>query len=246
VTDPADKDHPRRGRQGRARYGATSADQRLSRPLLIALVSVVVGAAILFWPRGGGLRLGANDPVHVVRVDTTVAAPAPRSGDVDVATARRPLVAEAPNRERTADSERPLTITSRIEPGEVVTPPSPGPTSVAPPASAAPPAESAPPAEAAPIAESAPPIVEPAPIAQPAEEGAYALQVASFESDLGAQTLRDGLLDKGYPVHIRAASTANGGMVYRVWVGYFQNREAAAAYADANQKALAGATPVHR
>jgi cell division septation protein DedD len=222
MTDPLDEDRPRLAKHGRARYAPTSADQRLSRPLVIALVGVVAVAAILFWPRGGGgLRLRDDDPVHVVRVDTTVAAPVPQSGDVDVTTAQPPLVPEAPSREPTTDRDRPLTITSRTEPGEVPTTPSP---------------------EPAP----ATPAVEPAPIAQPTKDGGYALQVASFESELGAQTLRDDLMVKGYPVHVRAASTANGAIVYRVWVGYFQNREAAAAFAGAHQEALAGATPVHR
>ncbi len=229
MTDPLDEDRPRLGQRGRGRYASGSADQRISRPLMIALVGVVAVAAVIFWPRGGGLRLGTDDPVQVVRVDTTVAAPLPRSGDVDLATARQPLVAETPSRVSTTDRDRPLTITSPVEPVE------PAPSSTSPPATA--------PAETPPVET---PPVEPAPVVQPTPDGAYALQVGSYESELGAQTLRDDLLAKGYPVHVRAASTSGGAIVYRVWVGYFRNRENAVAYADANRAALADATPVHR
>jgi hypothetical protein len=230
VTDPLDEERPRLGRRGRARYASTSAEQRIARPLVIALVGVVAVAAAIFWPRGGSLRRQPDDPIHVVRVDTTVMSPTPRSGDVDLSTARQPLVAEAPSRERTTDRDRPLTITSRVEP-DGVTPP--------------PPRETVP---ADPLAEtvSVDPPPKPAPIALPTANGAYALQVASFDSESGAQALRDDLTAKGYPMHIRAASTSTGGIVYRVWVGYFRDREAAAAYASAHQDELAGAAPVHR
>ncbi len=221
MSDPFDEDRARRGRRARARYATTSADQRISRPLLIAVVGVVAVAAIIFWPRGGSLRLDADDPIHVVRVDTTVVAPVPRSGDVDIATARQPLVPETPSREPTTDRDRPLTITSPAAPADVVPAPTPEPEPTAPPA-------------------------EPAPIPQPTASGAYALQVASFETEVGAQTLRDDLSARGYPVHVRAASTATGAIVYRVWVGYFQNREDAATYGAAHPEALSGATPVHR
>ncbi len=221
MTDPLEDERPRRGRRGRARYASTNADQRISRPLMIALVGVVAVAAVIFWPRGGGLRLGNDDPVQVVRVDTTVVAPVPRSGDVDITSARQPLVPETPSRERTTDRDLPLTITSRVEPAED--------------------AEQAPPE---PVPTTTP--AEPPPVVQPTANGAYALQVESFEAELGAQTLRDDLTAKGYPVHVRAASTATGAIVYRVWVGYFRSREDAAAYAVAHREALAGAVPVHR
>jgi cell division septation protein DedD len=227
VSDPFEEERPRLGRRGRARYASSSADQRISRPLVIALVGVVAVAAAIFWPRGGGLRLGTDAPVQVVRVDTTVVAPVPRSGDVDIATARQPLVAEKPSPERTTDRDRPLTITSPVEPAAVA------------------PAASAETAPATAGGDEAP-VVEPPPVVQPTPDGAYALQVGSFESELGAQSLRDDLLARGYPVHIRAASTGTGAIVYRVWVGYFPNREAAAAYAGAHQESLAGSTPVHR
>jgi cell division septation protein DedD len=221
VTEPTEDERPRLGRRGRARYATTNADQRIARPLVIALVGVVAVAAIIFWPRGGGVRLGADDPVHVVRVDSPVASPTPKTTTVDVATVRRPLVPETPSRERTTERERPLTMTTPVKPAETVAPPPPAP-------------------------EPAVPAAEPPPVVQPAAEGAYALQLSSFESESGAQALRDDLSAKGYPVHIRAASTATGAMVYRVWVGYFRNREDATAYAGAHQDALAGATAVHR
>jgi cell division septation protein DedD len=221
MSEPFDEDNPRPGRRGRARYATASADQRVSRPLVIAVVGVVAVAAFMFWPRGGGQHLGNDAPVQVVRVDAPVAMPDPKSGEVDIATARQPLVAEPPGQDRTTDRERPLTITSRVAPAEVAPPP---------------------PRDAAPETTTTPP----APIVPPAADGAYALQVASFASEAPALSLRDDLTAKGYPVHVRAASKATGAIVYRVWVGYFPDRDTAAAFAAAHREELADATPVHR
>jgi cell division septation protein DedD len=166
----------------------------------------------------------------VVRVDTTVTSPVPRSGDVDLSTARQPLLPETASEVRTSDRDIPLTITS---PGET------------------PSAEPEPVQQAEPVQQDEPvpqpePMAQPAPIAQPTPDGVYALQVSSFASETSALALRDDLQARAYPVHVRAASTPTGAMVYRVWVGYFRNREAAVAYAAAHPDAFAGATPVHR
>jgi cell division septation protein DedD len=215
---PTGEDRPQVARRGRGRYATTSADHRLSRPMVIALVGVVAVASYFFWPRGGGVRVGTVDPVHVVRVDTTMVAPAPRSGEVDLGTARQPLVAEPQSHEQTTARDIPLDLRTRVEPE-----PQPAPA----------PAET--------VAAS-----PPAPVPEPTAQGNYALQVASFESEAGALELRDDLTTKGYPVHVRAASVSGGAIVYRVWVGYFASRDDAAAYGAAQGETLAGATPVHR
>lgn len=223
-------------RRGRARYATASADHRIARPLVIALVGVVAVAAAIFWPRGGGTHLSAVDPVHVVQVDTTMVAPVARSGEVDLGQARQPLVPESQSSERTTQRDVPLDLKPRVQPQPQpepkMTEPAPAPSS---------PAES--PAETPAETTAALP---PAPIPTPLPEGMYALQVDSFASEASALSSRDALAAKGYPVHVRAASTSAGAILYRVWVGYFATRDDAAAFATAHREALGSATPVHR
>lgn len=238
--DDLDAAPTRLNRRGRARYATGSGDHRLARPLVIALVGVVAVAAAIFWPRGGGQHVVAVDPVHVVRIDTTMVAPSARSGEVDLGQARQPLVAEQPSRERTTQRDVPLDLKARVQPEPATgpaAPPSAAPNATEP-ATAEPPTTPTP-AETA-IA------TPPKPVPAPQPNGPFALQVASFASEEGAQASRDDLAARGFPVHVRAASTATGAIVYRVWVGYFATRDDAAAYAAAHGEALPGATPVHR
>jgi cell division septation protein DedD len=87
---------------------------------------------------------------------------------------------------------------------------------------------------------------QPGSVITPTNDGPYALQLGSFSGEANAQKVRDQYLRLGYPVHVRAASTSDGAIVYRVWVGFFASRQEAQSYARAHAPELADAIAVHR
>jgi hypothetical protein len=69
----------------------------------------------------------------------------------------------------------------------------------------------------------------------------YTVQVAAFSDEMVATDTMQALLDQGYPAYLISVPTDQG-QIYRIRVGAFANREAAALFADSMQ-GLLGTSP---
>jgi len=191
------------------------------RIMLAALLVVLVGAALLFWPRGGSVPTGIGESQTVVTApsvaDTngvTTAGGSQRSGDVDIEQAARDIKPEQPEG-ATAKQDEPA------PPGKQATPAAQSRQTNKP---AAPPPE---------------PVV-------PSSDGSYAVQVGAFGDAENADEEAARLLAKGWDARVRAGNNSAGKMVFRVWIGYFASRDEAQKFIQQNRKAIPGAIPVHR
>lgn len=220
---------PPRARRPRLRYAPDDGGGRMSRPLLVALIIVLAAGAFLLWPRGGNVPTGIGEQVTVVTAPDTTAHERPHSGDVDIQEASHPVVAEKP-----AGTSPSAPSTSK--------PAATKPTKKQPTATAR--AGMATGGETIPAPAKATP--QPGPVITPTNDGPYALQLGSFSSETNAQKVRDQYLQLGYPVHVRAASTSEGAIVYRVWVGFFASRQEAQSYAKGHAPELTDTIAVHR
>jgi len=94
------------------------------------------------------------------------------------------------------------------------------------------------------------PAAAPAPApagAQPAPTGSWALQLGAFSTQDNADALAGKLREQGLTPYVQTGSSSRGGLVFKVAIGYFATREAAAAYARNNARLLGPqALPVHR
>ncbi|MEZ4389105.1 MAG: SPOR domain-containing protein [Candidatus Krumholzibacteriia bacterium] len=206
-----------------------SGSRQLSRPLLIALLVVVVGGGYLFWPRGGGVPTGIGEQYSVVTTDSTDHA-VPRSGSVDITAERDTLVPEPPAGDTHAEaaSRQPLKLS---EPA-AATPQATTPPAAKPRPRAAEPARKA--------SETPPAVV------QPAATGVWAVQVGAFRTRTGADAVVSDLAAKGIAATVRAANTSGGEMIHRVWIGWFATRDDAQAFARQQKDRIGEAYPVHR
>lgn len=127
---------------------------------------------------------------------------------------------ESPKAESTkAESTKAETVTT-----------APASESAAPPKAAAPPVSLAPPAAApSPAPAVAAPTPAPAP-SEPALSG-FSVQLAAFSDAYGANALANKLKKAGYPVYTEPLSTSKG-TLWRVRVGPYQSRDAAASSRD--------------
>jgi cell division septation protein DedD len=218
------------------RLSGNTGGGRLSRPLAAALIVIVAGGAYLFWPRGGGVPVGIGEQLTVITADSIVAT-APRSGSVEIAEELQPLVAERPAGQPATATDAP----AKPAAGETKTQP----TSTAKPKSA--PAAQPPAAASASTATTTNllPGTGTARI-QPRQTGGWAVQVGAYGQEANADRLASQLKDKGFDAQVRAASTATGDLIYRVWIGWFPSRDQALAYARQERSLLGEAHPVHR
>ena len=92
---PEKKERTEAGARGtarrRTRFSSNDGGNRVSRPLLAAMIVILAGAAYLFWPRGGGAPAGIGEQLTVVTADSTIA-PAPRSGSVEIQDEQQALI----------------------------------------------------------------------------------------------------------------------------------------------------------
>lgn len=186
-------------------------------PIMIAaLVVVVVGAALLFWPKGGPSPTGIGEQQSVVTMPDSAASQsnmvpdgAPRSGDVDIAQQGQQMIPEKP--EGKAQEEAPV---KKPKPKPVVQPKS----------------------EPKPAA----------PAIIPQADGRWAVQTGGFGNAANADVEAARLQTTGWRAMVRAGSNSSGEMVYRVWIGYFASREEAGTFIRQNRKKLSDAFVVHR
>lgn len=223
----------RRSRLGRAGQGGT-----MPRIMMAALLVVVAGGAALFWPRGGSVPTGIGENQTTVKAQESLAVPGqtPRSGDVDIDEVVTPAL--TPEKAETADKTPPVT-----KPAETV-PQAKAPTSkplVTKPKTTKP--ETTKPKTTKPKTPE-PKITEPK--VEPTSQGSYAVQVGAFGEAVNADTEAARLKALGWDTRVRAGNNSSGDMVFRVWIGYFANRQLAQTFINQNSRHLGGAIPVHR
>lgn len=205
----------RRTRAGRSGHGG------LPRIMILAVVVIVAGAALLFWPRGGSVPTGIGENQTVVTAAEAVdVSGTPRSGEVDIAEEAVTLTPEP--------SETPPVTAEPAKPVEKAVEKTVTETKTAPPPPAPKPA--APPAER---------II-------PVSDGPYGVQTGSFQDAANADKEAARLKAKGWDTRVRAANNSEGDMVFRVWIVYFKSRTDAQTFINQNPRELGGAIPVHR
>ena len=90
------------------------------------------------------------------------------------------------------------------------------------------------------------PTLEKPPAITPRPSGSWAVQIGAYENEANAQKLVAKLVDKAVDAHVRAAGTSTGSIVFRVWIGWFGNRQEALDYAKQERKVIGESYPVHR
>lgn len=208
------------GTSRRSRTGGSGRGRGTPPIMIAALVVVVVGAALLFWPKGGANTTGIGEQQSVVTVpDSTLSAAKmtstepTRSGDVDIAQQEKKLVPEK------------LSGATQAKVETTKPAPKPEPT----------------PAARAKVSDK--PAVPPI---EPKSDGRWAVQTGGFGEAANADKEAARLLASGWKAMVRAGSNSQGKMVYRVWIGYFTSRDEAGTFIRQNQKKLADAFVVHR
>ncbi len=211
--------HSRAGNRGR--------QQGTPRIMLAALVVVVVGAALLFWPKGGSTPTGIGEQHSVVTtpadsnsvVPSAVANQSPQSGDVDINQEGLKMTPESPDGagDKTKIQENPA--------DKPAAKPKPKPK------------------PATKLAEQKKPATPPI---KPTSDGRWAVQTGGFGNAVNADREADRLAQDGWQAMVRTGNNSKGDMVYRVWIGYFSSRDVANAFIRQNKKVLSDAYAVHR
>lgn len=249
-----EKKSPQRGMaRARPKRSGRSKTLSISRPIMIGLALILAAAAFLFWPRGGGSPAGVGERMSVVTADTgadsMVPDGEPRSGEVTIENETSSLVPESVRSSQASEASRAENTTqtasappeteqeSKTTENKSVTESKPAATTQT---------TTPPPAMAQP--RSAQKKQEPTavPKIQPTESGSWAIQVGAFSKEENAQKQIQDLKSRGYPALMHAASAPGGDLLYKVWIGYFKNREEAATYARENRRQIGEAIPVHR
>lgn len=106
------------------------------------------------------------------------------------------------------------------------------------------PATRTPPSDPKPVREK--PDTQPLPEVQPSTTGPYLVQTGSYGDAANADREAARLQKFGWDARVKVSSTADGGMIYRVRIGYFPDRAAAQAFIQTHGKQLRGAIAVHR
>jgi cell division septation protein DedD len=237
-TKDGSKASAQRGRSTASRrrknLSGDSGGRQISRPLLVALLVIIAGGSYLFWPRGGDVPLGIGEQYSVVTADSTQVTQ-PRSGSVDLDGTQQDLVPEAPDGQ-SEPVRKPVEVTAE-EPAAA--------SNEDPPAEKPAAEVAAPPKPAPKKTEPAQPVEKPEPIT-PKPRGPWAVQLGAFKTEANAERSVQSLADKGVQAHVRTASTSSGDLIYRVWVGWFDSRAEALAYAKQEKRRIGDAYPVHR
>ncbi len=212
------------GTSRRSRAGNNGRGQGTPPIMIAALVVVVVGAALLFWPKGGPDPTGIGEQQSVVTVPDSISTArhmpsteAPRSGDVDITQQGGQLTPEKPVGEaaisEAAKKQETISVTKSVPKS---TPKS---------------------------RNISKPVVPPI---QPRPEGSWAVQTGGFGNAANADKEAGRLENAGWKAMVRAGGNSQGDMVYRVWIGYFASRDEAGGFIKQNRKKLVDAFVVHR
>jgi cell division septation protein DedD len=233
---PAEKDPAPRRRSGRPRR------LRLSRIYLLPLVIVLAGAAFMFWPASRHAPVGVGEQYSVVTADAEPGSltAGPHSGDVAIAKEVQELVPEQPggtDQEKTATAGQ--ASTAETAPA--------GPAPVKPATRETPRETSRATTSPAAIPPPVPDARRETPSVQPQATGPWLLQLGAFGSDENAEKMLARLQAAGLAALLRTGNKADGGLIYRVCIGYFATRDQAVSYGRQNAETLGGqGVPVHR
>jgi len=198
----------------------------LSRIMIGAGVVIVAAALFIFWPRGGGLPTEEGDLTSVVTLpDTSAAAVAavPRSSDVDLDQELQDVVPEKPDiGDPTPEGAR---VSLRQE------------------ADSRPQADEAPADPASPVTQGTAPATkadqQPAvTLGDPSAQGKWVVQMGAFGTAGNAAKVADTYSGQGFRCEVVNMPSTNGGSTYKVWIGYFETRAAATAYARDHRETL--------
>ncbi len=210
------------GTSKRSRSGGSGKGRGQGTPpiMIAALVVAVIGAALLFWPKGGPSPSGIGEQQSVVTIPDSTSSgqnmasnAATRSGDVDISQQDQTMTPETPEGETAGEAK------------ETAPPPKPKPKPAAKQKSQSKPAT--------------PPV-------QPQADGRWAVQTGGFGDAANADKEAARLQTTGWNAMVRAGSNSQGAMVYRVWIGYFASRDEAGVFIQQNRRKLADAFVVHR
>lgn len=223
------------GTSRRSRSGRAGTRSNTPRIMIVAMIVVVAGGAALFWPRGGSVPTGIGQQRTVVSTPENSTTPADpvHSGDVDINS--EGVADLTPEKEEDLKKGAPSSAPAetKVEEKTVVeektTPPPVTKPATSKPATAKP-KTSRPPAQ----------------LISPSPNGRYAVQVGAYGGAPNADKEAARLKALGWDARVRAGDNSAGKMVYRVWIGYFPNRETAQKFIAQNSKHIPGAIPVHR
>ena len=249
MTDANDR-KPTVRRRRRAGQGGKGG---MSRILWLVALLCVLGAVILFRTSKNG-----NMPVGLGEKRTVVTAPevgeAPASGEVDIATQGLQLTPEkqVAGSDLGSASNEPLEVEAKLPEGTPAAAEKSAPASDAGTTAAADdqpvsvPAADPEPVKTEPAPASTPSTMFKAATVVPSSSGQFLVQAASLGDQEKAQAAADRLQQVGWDAVVRAAGRADGGMTYRVQIGYFATREDAQSFINQNKAKLPGAIPAHR
>jgi len=216
----ADEGLRKNGTSKRSRSGGSGRGRGTPPIMVAALVVVVIGAALLFWPEGGPSPTGIGEQQSVVTIpdstssDQNIASnAATRSGDVDINLQDQTLTPEKPE--------------GGTPEKAVETKPAPKP-------------------KAKPTPKPKPQSKPASPPIKPQSKGSWAVQTGGFGDAANADKEAARLQSSGWQAMVRAGSNSQGTMVYRVWIGYFASRDEAGKFIQQNRTSLADAFVVHR
>ena len=233
----------------------------MSRILWLVALLCVLGAVILFrTSKNGQMPVGLGEKRTVVTAPE--AGEAPASGEVDIARQGLQLTPEkqVAGSDLGSASNEPLEVDARLPegtpPDKELPPPTSG-TGTTKPATDEPapapvtnpdpikpePAEPGPSTNSTTTTPST--MFKPATVV-PSSSGQFLVQAASLGDQEKAQAAADRLQQAGWDAVVRAAGRADGGMTYRVQIGYFATREDAQSFINQNKAKLPGAIPAHR
>ena len=223
------RSQPDKGRRPRSRYRQEGGGGKLPRLFLLAAGGGLIGAVLLYWDCGGdSMPTGIGESLTVVSVnDSTGNNSSPiRSGDVEISMARSELV---PEKVAGAAADQGTASTQRSSPAQQDSPAQHNAT----------PKQNKPPTSQAPVPQTTTRIEAKA-------SGSWAVQVGAFGNEDNAHALLARLQDMNFPAKLRAGNKAGGGVVYRVWIGFFVDRKEAETYARQNRAKLGETIAVHR
>lgn len=206
------------------RSGGGGGGGGMSRIMIGAGALIVIGALFIFWPRGGGMDEDGDLMSVVTLPDSNAAAvtASPRSSDVDLDQELQQVVPETPEHgEATPEGTRAsLRQEADVRSGTA--------TDLAEPDS--PTTGGTVPAEVRQQGSIVP--------GDPTTQGKWAVQMGAFGTRDNAARAADDLSGKGFRSEVVSKPSTNGGTSYKVWIGYFETRAEATAYALKHRDAL--------
>ena len=208
---------PDQGRRPRSRYRQEGGGGKLPRLFLLAAGGGLIGAVLLYWDCGGNsMPSGIGESLTVVSVDDSTGNNSAPIRSGDVEISMARSEL-VPEKVAGAAADQGTVSASRSEP----------------------PTQNKPPTRQTSAPQTTTRIEAKA-------SGSWAVQVGAFGNEDNAHALLTSLQDKNFPARLRAGNKADGGVVYRVWIGFFADRKEAEAYARQNRAKLGETIAVHR